>query len=66
MTARYAVLPEYPEPDDLVPLADVLCEMVGLPQTDAHPSSVGLLSEQTARVYQAIWRVYAVPSVEKD
>jgi len=59
---RYAIIPEFPEAVDLEPLADIVCDIIGLPQEDAHPSSVSMGSDILVKIYEAIFNAYGVPT----
>ncbi len=61
MPERYAVIPECPDDEDLKPLADVMCEAMGLPQDDAHPRSVDLAAGHVVAAYRAIYNRFGRP-----
>jgi hypothetical protein len=59
---RYAVIPEIPEDQDLRPLAVVVCRAMGLPEAEAHPSSIDRIATIVADIYEAVFNAYGVPS----
>ena len=63
---RYAIIPEFPEDQDLEPLADIICEMMGLPQQDVHPNSLAMGADVIVKIYQAIFNAYGVPTPDGD
>ena len=63
---HYAVIPEHPEAEDLEALATVICRVMGLPETNTHPSSDDLAVEHVAAAYQAIFNAYGVPTKDKE
>ena len=60
------MIPELPEEEDLQPLAAVFCRAVGLPEEDAHPSSIARLAPYIADAYKAIFETYGVPTPPDD
>lgn len=62
MYMRYAVIPEEPEDEDLTAFSSVICAAMGLPEDDAHPSSMELVAVVVVDAYRALFNTYGVPT----
>lgn len=63
---HYAVIPEKPKDEDIEALSAVVCRVMGLPETNTHPSSDDLAAEHVAAVYRAVFDAYGVPTKEQS
>ena len=60
MPERYAIIPEFPDEEDLAPLGEVLRRAMGLPEFEEniHPSSLQLGGDFVAEAYRAIFNQF--------